>query len=414
MASADSRCRLLAIASALVMTLLFAMPIASRASNGTDLTATLELPEGDIDFSIDAGTLHFFDEEGAPFLVQVIDGCAVNGHYWVLGAGFGDTAAPLTVFDERSGRSHRMALPAFQPGKPVAAVLEPEALAICREGPGGGLPAVGGTAIYTPVSDRCPDDTDSVELLSAGLDDAYRSFVRDGSETDRIIRDKPIAIVDESSEWDELHLLVEGRTPRQVEGVLFSGAQGMLPKLASLEKALRKITPARVRRAFEAAKSQTLPRPIIADLGLKGVDCVYHVSLDFDTLGADAYLAAANWIREGGAPLEPPQVVEGRFDVELVRADGETAEVPLIGPVEGSSTAGQVWEHESEWAKVELIDACALSGAFWIVAAGMTDEPVELVVTDRQTGTTASLVLWTDREETSRLTDTSSLAASCT
>ena len=80
-------------------------PAAGLAATDAQLKATLELPQGDIDFPLEAGTLHFFDEEGAPFIVQVIDGCAVNDHYWVFGAGLGPAAVPLTVFDERSGKS---------------------------------------------------------------------------------------------------------------------------------------------------------------------------------------------------------------------------------------------------------------------------------------------------------------------
>lgn len=412
-ASAALPCRLLAIVSAAVLSVLLAMPIVARASHEGDLTATLQLPEGKIEFGIDTGTLHFFDEEGAPFMVQVIDGCAVNGHYWVLGAGLGDTDAPLTVFDERSGRSHRMVLPAYQPGEAIAAILEPEALAICREGPRGGIPEIGGTATYTSVTPRCTDDTDSIELLSLGREDAYRAYVRDGTETDAVVRDAPIAVVDDSADWDELHLLAEGRTPRTVEGVLFSGDQGMLPGQASLDKALKKVTQARVRRAFEAAKSWTVPQPLIDDLGLKGVDCVYHVSLEFDTLGSDAYLAQAGWIKDGGMPILPPQLVEERFAVELLRADGESTLLPLTGPYEGSDGAGRIWEHASESAQVELIDACALTGAFWIIAAALTEEPLELAVTDLQTGTISSQLLWTDREDAARLTDTASMTGSC-
>lgn len=402
--------RLLAISGAGVLATLLALPIASLAAHDADLTATLELPEGGIEFSLETDTLHFFDEENAPFAVQVIDGCAVNGHYWVLGAGLGSVAAPLTVFDERTGRSHRLVLPAFRPGEPVGVVFDPEALAICREGPVGGLPPIGGTATYTSVTSSCPDDSATIELLSDGVEDAYRTFERDRTMTGRVISDLPIAVVDDAPERDELHLFAEGRTPRLVEGVLFSGDEGMLPARARLDKALRGVTRARVRRAFEAAKGWKIPKPLIADLGLKDVGCVYHVSLTFDTLGADAYLAQAGWIRDGGAPLEPPRLVDERYVVDLVRADGQSSRLPLTGPYEGSSGAGQYWEHSSDAAKVHIIDGCALSGSLWTVAAAVTDEPLELMVTDTQSGAVASYVLWTDREEVARLADTASLA----
>jgi len=410
-ASDGLSCRLLAAASTLLLVVLMAMPIATRAANDADLTATLQLPEGGIEFGLETGTLYFFDEENAPFAVQVIDGCAVNDHYWVLGVGLGSAAAPLTVFDERTGRSNRLVLPAFRPGEPVGIVFDPEALPICREGPRGGLPPIGGTATYTSVTPSCADETATIELLSDGAADAYRSFERDRTVTDQVISDLPIAVVDDSPSGDELHLFAEGRTPRLVEGVLISGAEGMLPPRAQLNKALRDVTKARVRRAFEAAKGWKIPRPLITDLGLKDVRCVYHVSLAFDTLGADAYLAQAGWIKDGGTPLEPPQLVEERFTVDLVRADGQSSRLPLTGPYEGSSGAGQYWEHSSDDAKVQVIDGCALSGSLWVIAAAVTDEPLELQVTDDRTGATASYVLWTDREEVARLADSASLVS---
>jgi hypothetical protein len=393
---------------AAVSFLLVGWPAATFAQEA-ELTATLELPEGEIDFAVQPGTLQFFDEEGAPFAVQVVDSCAVNGHWWVIGIGLGPEALPLTVFDERSGMSHETVLPAFRPGEPIGAVFEPEALAICRGGPTGGLPPVQGSAIYTSASPACNDAVSSLDLLSDGEEEAYRSFVRSG-ETNRVISDEPIAVIDDSSEWDELHLLVEGRTPRRVEGVMFSGAEGMLPRQSSLEAALRDITRSRVKRAFEAAKNKVVPRPLMADLGLGEVDCVYHVSLELDSLGADAYLAQAGWIRDGGPALEPPQLVEPRFTVEVARADGETTALPLTGPYQETPGEGLFWEHASDIAKVVIIDGCPLSGSLWTVAGAVTDEPLELTVTDTVTSSTTIFPLWTDREEVSRLVDTASLA----
>lgn len=399
--------RLLVAALAAASIVMAGWPAATAAQEAA-LTATLELPEGEIDFAVEPGTLHFFDEEGAPFAVQVVNGCAVNDHWWVIGVGLSPEALPLTVFDERSGMSHETVLPAFRPGEPIGAVFEPEALAICRAGATGGLPAASGSAIYTSASPSCHDSVASLELLSDGAEDAYRSFVR-GVEVDRVISDEPIAVIDDSDEWDELHLLVEGRTPRRVEGVMFSGTQGMLPRQSSLDSALKDVTRSRVKRAFEAAKNKVVPRPLMDDLGLGEVDCVYHVSLELDSLGADAYLAEAGWIRDGGPALELPQLVEPRFTVEVAQADGETMALPLTGPFQGTAGEGMFWEHATDTAKVVIIDGCPLSGSFWTVAAAVTDEPLELAITDEVTGSTATSPLWTDREEVSRLVDTASL-----
>ena len=71
----------------------------------------------------------------------------------------------------------------------------------------------------------------------------------------------------------------------------------MLPAAAALEKAAKRLDRSRVRRAFETAKNMRVPQGIIDDLGLRGVVQVHYVSLGLETLGADAYLAQAGWIR---------------------------------------------------------------------------------------------------------------------
>lgn len=397
-----------AAVSALCLSIVAPLPVLA-APTDPELLVTAELPQGDIDYDLELGTLHYFDREDSPFVVQVIDGCSVNGHLWVFGAGFTPVPLPLNVIDLRSAESSRVVLPAFEPGEPVGSIVDPEALAVCGDDPEGGLPSVGGTATFTAAGDRGRDYSDTFRLLSGGRDDAYRRLLRTGLASDIVSRGSPMFAVDDSDAYDELVMLVEGRTPGLVEGVVFFGEQGMLPGRDRLERALDDLTRARVRRAFETAKNRRVPRNIIRDLGLGSVDEVYHVSLGFDSLGADAYLQQARWIRTRGQPLEPPQPVEARFTVELVRANGERTPIPLVGPLVGSRAEGELWQHRSDTALVEIIDGCELGGSFWTVAAAITDEPVELVVTDTTTGASARHVLWTDREEVSRLSDTSSL-----
>jgi hypothetical protein len=397
------------VASLSVLAVLPGAPAA--ASTDADLRATLDLPVGEIDLELEPDILQSFDEEGSPFLIAVIDGCAINGHYWVFAAGLGPTSVPITIFDQQDpGRDHRTVLPAYVPGEAIGTVFDPEALAICRGGPTGGLPEVEGTATYSTVTPRCTDGSERLVLLSDGAPDAFRSVVRDDSETDVIMSRRPIAIRDQSPAVDELFLLTEGRTPGRVEGVRFFGDAGMLPRQASLERSLRGITNARIRRAFEAAKNKLLPDQLIEELGLRDVVCVFHVGLDFDSPGARAYLAQAGWIREGGGAIQPPQLVEDRFRVELVRADGQSTALPLTGPLQDSPGEGSYWEYASDSAKVRILDGCDLGGTLWTVAAAATEEPLELVVTDAETGNSATHLLWTDREPISRLSDTASLA----
>lgn len=402
------------VASVLSMALcLSAVPAAPAFAAPTDpeLLATLELPRGDIEYELELGTLHAFDEEGAPFVVQVIDGCGVNDQLWLFAAGFSAIPMPLTLLDLRTGRSKRIVMPPLEPGTPPEAVIDPEALAVCGDEAEGGLPTVTGTAAFTAAGEQGRDYSDTVRLLSGGRDDAYRRIVRPGFSSDVVSTGSPIFAVDGSGAYDELMLLAEGRTPRHIEGVVFSGSEGMLPARDRLENRLDDLKRSRVRRAYETAKNGRVPRGIIRDLDLRGVDEVYHVSFDFDTLGADAYLEQAGWIRQRGEPLELPQPVAERFRVELVRADGETTALPLVGPLQGSDADGVLWQHRGERALVQVVDGCDLGDAFWIVAAGITDEPVELAVTDTVTGASTTQVLWTDREEVARLADTSSLAA---
>jgi hypothetical protein len=402
--------RSLAIGLVLLLGLLVAAPTPVAASSHLEeLSARLELPRATVDFDLEFGQLQFFDEENAPFAVEIIDGCAVNGHYWVFAAGLAANAAPLTVIDGLSGQSHRLVLPAFQPGEPIPTVLDTDALRLCRDEVQGGLPPASGVGTYTPASDRCTASTDAIELRSAGRDDAYRTLIRNGFEVNRIVRDRPITAVDDSDDYDELHLFAEGRTPRRIEGIVLAGDEGMLPTQAKLDKALKSIPNSRIRRAFETAKNGRTPQAIIEDLGLKGVQCAHHVSLEMTSLGADAYLAEAGWIKDGGQPLEAPAMVEDRFEVTLTRADGTTAPLALTGPLVGSDQQGLLWRYASDEAQVELLDGCFLSGSFWTIAAATTDEPIQLDISDRASGASASHLLWLDRAETSWLTDTESL-----
>ncbi len=383
---------------------------AFAAATDPELIATVELPEGDIQYEMELGTLHFFDGEDQPFAIQAIDGCSINGHVWLFGAGLSGIPIPVAVTDRQTNRSERLLLPAFEPDKPIGTQFLPEALEIClEESQVGGLPPLDATATFTSANNKGQDATDLITLLADGRDDAYQRIYRGGETWSVITRGSPIAAIDLDGVGDQLLLFSESRTPRQLEGIMFSGKDGMLPATDRLEKTINGLTNARVRRAYETAKAGRVPRGIIEDLRLKGVERVHHVSLDFDTLGADAYLAAARWIKEGGAPIEPPDPVAQRFTVELVTAAGDRTEIPLVGPLIGSDAEGKRWEHANGEALVEIIDTCSLTGTFWTWAGVATDEPVELVITDSKDGTSVSHLVWTDRRDVSRHADTGAL-----
>lgn len=400
--------RLLASGMSLAFTAAAASAMPAAASLDPDLLVTLELRDGHIAYEVEPDTLLVLDQESQPLAIEVIDGCAVNDHYWVFGAGLSGIPIQLSLRDRESGEEARPYLPPFEPGKPIETVLDPAALSICGDDVKvGGLPRLDATVSLTSAKAGGQDGTAAISLLSDGAERAYRRLVQ-GDNGYRIEgRGSPVAAVDESPDFDRLYLLTEGRTPHSVEGVVFSGDQGMLPARAKLKRTLGKITDARVRRAFETAKRGKVPRGIIEDLGLRKVRSVHHADVDFETLGSTAYLARAGWIEEGANPVEPPQPVEARFTVELVTAAGERTPVPLVGPLVGSDEAGGRWDYRGEDTIAQIVDACDLSDTFWLWAGARTDEPLELVVTDTASGVSETLLLWTERRTVSRVADTS-------
>jgi hypothetical protein len=397
--------------AAVVATAGTAVSVAGADPLDPDLMATLELRNGFIDYLLEPGTLHFFDDENQPLAVQVADGCSINDHYWVFGAGLSGIPIQLSVRDFNTGNEARPLLPPYEPGKAIGTVFDPEALPICGSNVQvGGLPRIDATVTLTSTQAPAQDDSGTISLLSDGSSSAYRRLVQGGEPYRIISRGAPVAVIDESDNYDRLYLFTEGRTPRTVEGVVFTGDEGMLPARTKLDKALAKITRARVRRAYETAKSRKVPNGIVEDLGLRDVKRVHHADLDFETLGSDAYLTIAGWIKPGKNPPEPPGLVEERFTVELVAPDGMRTPVPLVSPLVGSPADGERWLYRSSDALVQIADACDLSGSFWTWAGARTEDPLELVITDTTTGEPVTLELWTAGEEVSRLSDTTALA----
>ena len=75
-----------------------------------------------------SGNVYFFDPENWEILVKVLDGCAVNGHYWVFAAGATDLGWDLTVEDTESGEIWSMSNPL---GQRAPAITDTEAFATC-------------------------------------------------------------------------------------------------------------------------------------------------------------------------------------------------------------------------------------------------------------------------------------------
>ncbi len=76
----------------------------------------------------DSGVLWFFGPDNWEMVVKVLDGCAVNGSYWVFAAASTDVAYRLTVTDTSTGEARTYSHP---PGAPAPAVTDTAAFASC-------------------------------------------------------------------------------------------------------------------------------------------------------------------------------------------------------------------------------------------------------------------------------------------
>ncbi len=72
----------------------------------------------------DSGLFHFFDPENWEVLIKVLDGCAINGRMWVLGASTTDLGYWIRVKDTVTGDSRSYW---NEPGQPASAIVDTEA-----------------------------------------------------------------------------------------------------------------------------------------------------------------------------------------------------------------------------------------------------------------------------------------------
>ncbi|HEV7509386.1 MAG TPA: hypothetical protein VGS07_31205 [Thermoanaerobaculia bacterium] len=76
----------------------------------------------------DSGLFWFFSAENWELMVKVLDGCALNGNYWVYSAATTDVHYVLTVTDTLTGQMKRYENPA---GKAAAATTDSSAFLTC-------------------------------------------------------------------------------------------------------------------------------------------------------------------------------------------------------------------------------------------------------------------------------------------
>lgn len=79
----------------------------------------------------DAGDFWFFHPANIELVVKVLDGCAMNDHYWVYAAGLTDVGVTMTVRDLRSGLERRWTNPLGTRFRPIT---DASAFATCGTG----------------------------------------------------------------------------------------------------------------------------------------------------------------------------------------------------------------------------------------------------------------------------------------
>ena len=96
--------------------------------DGTRGMAQVVYPQSD-----SSGLFYFFNSSNWEMLVKVLDGCAHNGYFWVLGAAATDVGYEITVSDMATGSSPAMKVYDKPAGPPAPALIDVAAFA-CEVG----------------------------------------------------------------------------------------------------------------------------------------------------------------------------------------------------------------------------------------------------------------------------------------
>lgn len=109
--------------------------------------------------SADSGLLWFFDSENWEMMVKVIDGCGLNGHFWVFAAATTNVGYTLTVTDTQTGDSRSYSNPL---GQASPAVTDTSAFGSCPASS-----ASVATAAKAPAAPEAAKDTSTPAVAPA-------------------------------------------------------------------------------------------------------------------------------------------------------------------------------------------------------------------------------------------------------
>ena len=112
----------------------------------------------------DSGLFWFFGPDNWELLVKVLDGCAINGRYWVFSAATTDVAHTLTVTDTVAGVVRRWSNPA---GTAADAITDTEAFPTCGIGADPGR-HVDGTGAVASAAESPGSRSSGAESVASG------------------------------------------------------------------------------------------------------------------------------------------------------------------------------------------------------------------------------------------------------
>ena len=309
--------------------------------------------------SDDSTLFTFFERDNWELMVKVLDGCALNGHYWVFTSAATDAGYVVSVTDSDTGdrwtdanpigvRAPAVADTTAFPCSTDTATVDAISPTIARATSDEIVPSPLLTEVaFTPAA---PTDNETVALLMAhrlnncGWTPPVATITRDGFS---------------------LH----------VDLASYPGFGGGLAVDRS-----PKCTP-----AFPYLEPQRL------DLG-RLEPGVYTVSITLTERGADdpkTILTHRTTLEVADAPdLVPLQ--DGRFSTAAVWVDFEDrsgAAQPVPGP-SNDSTLFTFFDDANWEVMVKVLDGCAINDHYWVFAAAATDAQYSLGVRDETNGDT--------------------------
>jgi hypothetical protein len=344
--------------------------------------------------SRDSGLFAFFDLANWEVLVKVLDGCAINGHYWLYVAGATDTGYTVRVREPATGRNREYENPlgTFSP-------LATDTTSFpCDAAGAASIAAAAGSAV-SPAEGS--ESFAEATRLVLSLDEARHrpghprarpdrrslQVYRDGLLLEE--REDPVTgstLLRSSAPPDALLAELELAGVASVRG----DCRGSLapPDGQSLvETTIVWFSDQASASAFDGnyfSVSSSSPLPCPEDT-LAVVQAIGAFVDDARTApGAETAILSASDPDAADALL----LQDGRFAVTADRLNAQERAIPARVAAEASEQSGLFWFfHPLNWEIfVKVLDGCLVNEHYWVFGAAATDVPYMVRVEDRVTG----------------------------